>query len=486
MSVAYELAKPRAVVVDTRRHANTIMFVSATTLCCAGAEAAMSQPEHHTESLHGERRRGGVVIALRDLTTSTLYALDGERGRWSIGTGDGCDIAIADPYVSARHCLIERRVTGTLVVRDIKSRNGTFIDGNPIEVADLCVGAQLRIGRTTLVAISSRGGHHASAIEQLRGNDPGLRRTIDQALRAAQSECNVLVVGETGTGKDLLARLIHESSKRAGHAFVAVNCGAIPRELIGSELFGHDRGAFTGASDDRDGYFAQAHEGTLFLDELAELPIELQPHLLRAIETKRVRRLGSDSERAIDVRIVAATNRMDGLGTESGRLRLDLYHRIATVQLALPPLRERMGDLPVLVEAMLDELAPEYGTKHIAADGWEALSTYGWPGNVRELRHAVARAVALGGDELGSRDFFPEYSGGRRRIAAGTPSPDEPTTLKPYESVLRGAMELALKNHGTIRAAASSLGMPKSTFADRARAWGLPTHRKKWPTLGNK
>jgi two-component system response regulator PilR (NtrC family) len=326
-----------------------------------------------------------------------------------------------------------------------------------------------------------------TALEQLRGNDAVLRRTIEQATRAAQSECNVLVVGETGTGKDLLARVIHEHSKRASRAFVAVNCGAIPRELIGSELFGHDRGAFTGASDDREGVFAQAHEGTLFLDELAELPIELQPHLLRAIETKRVRRIGSDSERVVDVRIVAATNRMEGLGTESGRLRLDLFHRIATVLLALPPLRERMADLPVLVEAMLDELAPEYGIKRVAPDGWEALSTYGWPGNVRELRHAVARAVALGGDELGARDFFPDYGAGRRRTAVGTPSPDAPSDLRPYENVLRGAMELALQNHGTIRAAASSLGMPKSTFADRARAWGLQTRRKtRWSTLRKK
>jgi DNA-binding NtrC family response regulator len=443
--------------------------------------------ENHTESLHGERRRGGSVIALRDVASGASYALDGGRSRWSLGTSDSCELTIADPYVSARHCLIERRVTGAVVVRDTKSRNGTFIDGNPVEAADLCVGSRLRVGRTTLVAVASRASLQITALEQLRGNDAVLRRTIDQAVRAAQSECNVLVVGETGTGKDLLARVIHEHSKRASRSFVAVNCGAIPRELIGSELFGHDRGAFTGASDDREGVFAQAHEGTLFLDELAELPIELQPHLLRAIETKRVRRIGSDSERVVDVRIVAATNRMEGLGTESGRLRLDLFHRIATVLLALPPLRERMADLPVLVEAMLEELAAEYGIKRVAPDGWEALSTYGWPGNVRELRHAVARAVALGGDELGARDFFPDYGAGRRRTAVGTPSPDAPPDLRPYENVLRGAMELALQNHGTIRAAASSLGMPKSTFADRARAWGLQTRRKaRWSTLRKK
>jgi two-component system response regulator HydG len=251
---------------------------------------------------------------------------------------------------------------------------------------------------------------------------------------------------------------------------VPVNCGGIPRELIGSELFGHERGAFTGAHVERDGYFVEAHGGSLFLDELGELPLELQPHLLRALETRQVRRVGGTSERAVDVRIIAATNRLDGLGTESSRLRLDLYHRIATVVLVLPPLRERMGDLVELVEHLLEQEEVEHGKKTVSDDAWRALLAYAWPGNVRELKHSVARAVALGGDELQATDFFLEKSiGGQRTPLIGLD--DQP--LQPYHAMLRGAMEQALATHGTIRAAAEFLGIPKSTFADRAKAWGL-------------
>ena len=329
--------------------------------------------------------------------------------------------------------------------------------------------------------MAAPGGAQTSALAALRGHDPALRTTIDQALRAAQADCNVLIVGETGTGKDLLARVVHEGSRRAASAFVPVNCGGIPRELIGSELFGHEKGAFTGALADRDGYFVEAHGGTLFLDEIGELPIEMQPHLLRALESRRVRRVGGASERPVDVRIVAATNRSEGLGTESSRLRTDLYHRLATVVLSLPPLRERMGDLVELVEHLLAELVPEHGDKVVTAASWKVLAAYPWPGNVRELRHAVARAVALGGVELGPEDFFPELRFGRNPQLAlvAEVSADR---LVPYQAMLRGAMEQALRVHGSIRAAASHLGMAKSTFADKAKQWGLiPRPRLKLP-----
>jgi transcriptional regulator with PAS, ATPase and Fis domain len=434
-----------------------------------------------TESMGAQRPRGGTVVGLREMATEEVFELDEMRTRWVVGSSPSCDVALVnDPFVSSNHCVLERRATGTIVVRDHGSRNGTFIYGNPIEAGELRTGAYLSVGRTTMVAVAGKaGGEHARAIELMRGRDPAMRKTIEHALRAAQTDCSMLIVGETGTGKDLLARVIHEGSKRAGGPFIALNCGAIPRELIASELFGHDRGAFTGASEHRDGFFMQANGGTLFLDEVGELPIELQPNLLRALEQKRVRRVGSGIERAVDVRIVAATNRVEGLGTESGRIRVDLYHRLATVVLALPPLRERLGDVRVLVDTMLEELEVEYGHKHVTEEAWEALLAYGWPGNVRELRHAVARAVALGGDELAPHDFFPDFGAERRRDPQMTPPmPTDVEDVIKYEALLRQAMEQALVSHGSIRAAADAIGMPKSTFADRAKQFGLLAQRK--------
>ena len=436
------------------------------------------ESESETQALEPDARRRGVVAALR-AKNGIEYPLAPQPHRWLVGSGANCDLVLDDPYVSAAHCILERRTGGALVVRDRRSRNGTLIDGNPVEAAELPVGARLAVGRTTLVAVAAPETCGPGALGALHGRDPAFRATVEQAIKAAQTDCNVLIVGETGTGKDLLARVIHEASRRASDPFVAVNCGGIPRELIGSELFGHEKGAFTGAHADRDGYFVEACGGTLFLDEIGELPLELQPHLLRVLESRRVRRIGGASERAVDVRIIAATNRLEHLGTDASKLRLDLYHRLATVVLVLPPLRERMGDLSDLVQGMLAELAPEHGPKLLSDAAWKALAESRWPGNVRELRHAVVRAVALGGDHLEPEHFFPEL-----RLAwspaLGEVADVEP--LVPYERVLRGAMERAIAAHGSIRAAASHLGMPKSTFADRAQRWGLlPRERPRLP-----
>jgi DNA-binding NtrC family response regulator len=434
--------------------------------------------ESQTQEVLGpEGRRKGIVIGLR-AKNGNEYPLAAQPQRWTVGSGAGCDVVIDDPYVSATHCVLERRAGGSLLVRDRRSRNGTLIDGNIVEIAELPVNARLALGRTTLVALAAPDASAPGALSVLRGRDPSFRATVEQAIKAAQTDCNVLIIGETGTGKDVLARVIHEASRRSTEAFVAVNCGGIPRELIGSELFGHEKGAFTGAHAERDGYFVEAHGGSLFLDEIGELPLELQPHLLRALESRRVRRIGGASERSVDVRIISATNRVEHLGTEASKLRLDLYHRLATVVLVLPPLRERMGDLAEIVQGILAELAPEHGTKTVSSAAWKALADSSWPGNVRELRHAVVRAVALGGDELEPEHFFPE-----RRLA--WPRADglrEEEHLVPYERVLRSAMERAIAAHGTIRAAASHLGMPKSTFAERAQRWGLmPRDRPRLP-----
>jgi transcriptional regulator with PAS, ATPase and Fis domain len=439
--------------------------------------------EGETQAMKEGRRRGGLVVALRNTSTGQVLPLEGGPRRWVLGSDPSCDLHVADPYVSKLHCVIERKADGVLVVRDRESRNGTYIDGNPVEGAELRVGSFMSVGRTTLIALAKDGGtERPRALELIRGHHPSLRKCVDQALRAAHTDCSVLVLGETGTGKDLMARLVHESSRRAQGPFVAVNCGAIPRELIGSQLFGHERGAFTGASEEHDGYFVEAHGGTLFLDEIGELPLDLQPHLLRVLETRRVRRVGGREDRPIDVRIIAATNQLGSVVADSpsSKLRLDLYHRLATMVLFLPPLRDRMSDLVEIVEATVQELAPEYGTKRITSEAWKALGGYSWPGNVRELRHAVTRAVMLGGEELGPRDFFPDFHVASARLSHAGKA-DTVEQLVPYQAMLRGAMEQALQEYGSIRLAAASLGMPKSTFADRAKQWGLLTRPKLKP-----
>src|SRR5262245_21417469 len=309
-----------------------------------------------TDPLYEAAGNRGAVVALR-MKGSGQEILLARAKRLTLGSRGDCDIIIDDPTVSGLHCAFERR-GDALLVRDRGSKNGTYVNGHAIEGAELRPGSVLTVGRTALIALAEGGRGQLTAFEQLRGIDPRFRSAVDTAIRAGASDCTVLIVGETGTGKELVARPVHEASYRARGPFVALNCGAIPRELIGSELFGHERGSFTGAVNERDGCFLQADGGTLLLDELGELLLELQPHLLRVLETRRVRRVGGADERSVDVRVVAATNRIDGLGSPSSPIRLDLYHRLAVAIVKIPPLRDRIRDLDVIVEAILDELAP--------------------------------------------------------------------------------------------------------------------------------
>ena len=427
----------------------------------------------------------GEVVALREKGTGHEHALP-RTSRITIGSRGGCDLVIDDVCVSGLHCWIERRADA-LFVRDRQSKNGTFVNGHAVDGAELRPGSVLTIGRTSMIALAEAGRGKPTAFEQLRGTDPRFRAAVETAVKAGASDCSVFVVGETGTGKELIARVVHESSTRSSTGFVALNCGAIPRELIGSELFGHERGAFTGATGDRDGCFVSADGGTLFLDELGELPIEMQPHLLRVLETRRVRRVGGENERNFDVRVVAATNRLAGLGTPSSAIRLDLYHRLATVVVYLPPLRERMRDLDEIVRAVLDELAPQYGRRRVTPVAWDAMRAYAWPGNVRELRQALLRAVTLGGEEISVEHLFPSMvspmpSSRSRSRSRSVPPPsasgasfaaEQGLALPPIDQAQAELMADAIARSRSIRSAAQLVGMPKSTFAEKGRRWGL-------------
>ncbi len=430
----------------------------------------------------GGRAERGVVVALRDDASGVDRLLPADRAT-TIGKDPTSELVVDDPCVSRRHCVLEWR-KDALYVRDLGSRNGTFLDDRRVECAQVTPGAVLLVGGTRLVALGASRPSRTTAYARLIGLDPAFRQAVDLARRAATTDCSVLILGETGTGKELIAQCIHEGSRRARLPFVAVNCGAIPRELIGSELFGHERGSFTGAAGERDGVFVQADRGTLFLDELGELPLPLQPHLLRALETRQVRRLGAVVERTVDVRVLAATNRIHDLGTERGSVRVDLYHRLATLLIMLPPLRHRVADLEPLCEAFLGELAVEHGQRKLSDAARAAIRAHRWPGNVRELRQALTRAVTVSESAVEPEHLFPVLPGPVPIVPAAAPGlPPLPPGLElaPYEALVRETLHRALVKHGSIRAAAGALGIAKSTFADKARRYGLMA-----PTRGRK
>jgi transcriptional regulator with GAF, ATPase, and Fis domain len=315
-----------------------------------------------------------------------------------IGTADGNDLVLADRTVSRFHCEVSVR-GNTIVIRDCGSTNGTLIDGVRVREAEIPPGTLVRIGGSAFrvelgeepafVEISAR-----SAFGELVGASVEIRRVYAILERLAQTDATVLVQGETGTGKDVLARSLHAASRRAERPFVAVDCGAIPEHLVESELFGHVRGAFTGATSDRRGVFEEADGGTLFLDEIGEMPLALQPKLLRAIESRSIRRVGGTGARTVDVRIVAATNRSLASSINDGSFREDLYYRLAVVEVRLPPLRARRDDIPVLAGHFFRLFAGDHG--RLPAEFVAGLVGRGWPGNVRELRNYIERSVSLG------------------------------------------------------------------------------------------
>ncbi len=336
-------------------------------------------------SLNGPRRGEEVII---------------ERECFRIGKSPDNDLVLADETVSREHCEIVRDDKGYLL-RDLGSTNGTLLDGAEIREGYLRAGVVIRVGRVELKVrpFAERIDLLPSEREsfgELVGRNPAMREVFGLLERLAPTDATLLVGGETGTGKDLLARAAHAASPRAKHPFIVVDCGAVVGTLIESELFGHEKGAFTGAVDARKGAFELAHKGTLFLDEIGELPLSLQPKLLRALESRRIRRVGSEREIPIDIRVIAATHRNLRLEVERGKFREDLYFRLAVVPLHLPPLRERRDDVPLIAERLLARLSEGEATPlTIGKEAVAGLRGHDWPGNVRELRNVLERAALM-------------------------------------------------------------------------------------------
>jgi DNA-binding NtrC family response regulator len=314
-----------------------------------------------------------------------------------VGTAVGNDLRLNDPTVSRVHCEIRVRPE-TILVRDCGSTNGTYVEGVRLREGEVRPGAMIRVGASAFRVEDEGGGaflpvSERSSFGECIGASLEMRRLYSTLERVAGTMSTVLVQGETGTGKDVVARSLHAASPRARGPFVPIDCGAISVNLIESELFGHVRGAFSGAQGDRAGVFEAADGGTLFLDEIGELPLHVQPKLLRAIEARAVRRLGSNAERPVDVRIVAATNRSLARCVNEGTFREDLYYRLAVVEVTLPSLRARREDIPTLARHFYEQLG---GGPPLSTDFTAILSSRGWPGNVRELRNYIERHVSLG------------------------------------------------------------------------------------------
>jgi two-component system, NtrC family, response regulator AtoC len=306
------------------------------------------------------------------------------------------------------------------------------------------------------------------------GSSPAMRAALDMARKVAPHSATVLVSGESGTGKELVARLIHRESPRASGPFVAVNCGAIPEALLESELFGHVKGAFTGATRDKAGLFEEAHNGTLFLDEIGELPAALQVKLLRALQEGDVRRVGSTEATVVDVRVIAATNRDLEADVASGRFRADLFYRINVVAIALPPLRERSEDLPELAQFFLARHAARMGlTPHgISPAAMRTIAEHAWPGNVRELEHAIERALVMtGGAAIEPSDLpaLARSTDGRPGATDGTLSVKRQTT-ELEKSLIQRALE---RTRGNRTRAARLLELSHRALLYKIREYGL-------------
>jgi transcriptional regulator with GAF, ATPase, and Fis domain len=332
-----------------------------------------------------------------------------------VGSGRGVDLLLLDGAVSRHHLTLRAGRDGLRVI-DAGSRNGTTLDGVRVVDAYARQGSIVALGTSTLRVMIGQGTVDLPLSPRERfggllGRSIPMRRLFTILERVAATDDAVLVEGETGTGKELVAEALHEESARAGGPFVVFDCSAVAANLIESELFGHVRGAFTGATADRAGAFEAADGGTLFLDEIGELPLSLQPKLLRALEKLEVRRLGVNTPRKVDVRIVAATNR--NLAEEVGRgtFREDLFYRLAVVRVALPPLRDRADDIELLARHFAEAQGKRAGRAAALDDaGLRALRSRAYPGNVRDLRNAVARTLSLGHPDAAGAPSQPSAS----------------------------------------------------------------------------
>jgi DNA-binding NtrC family response regulator len=440
-----------------------------------------------------ERRYQLRVVAGPD--QGKEHALD--AGTTMVGTHADNDLVLSDATVSRYHLEIRMRRDG-IEVRDLDTTNGTKHGGVRIGQVILNGPARLRLGKYTEVDVEpidagvELAEWTADRYGEVLGSAPAMRRLFALLAKAAVTEATILLSGETGTGKEALAEAVHQTSRRAKGPFVVVDCGSIPHELIASELFGHARGAFTGAATDKQGLIEAANSGTLFLDEIGELALDLQPQLLRVLDRRQVRRVGETHAVDVDIRVIAATHRDLRAMVRSGKFREDLYYRLAVVSTQVPPLRERKSDIPALATCFAERMGR--GTFAQSPALLEQLERHDWPGNVRELRNVVERALSLG-----SAALVDLGDGAAPRPAAEPAEPAEPDPgdARPA-SASSGVLELPFKeakaalvesferdyltallarHRGNISRAAAEAGIDRNYIHRLVKKYGLEVDR---------
>lgn len=437
----------------------------------------------------------------RRLRVSRLVVVDGpdrgkelriERERATVGRSLICDLVLDDNAVSGTHFEIEVREPG-FVLRDLESTNGTYCGDVQVREVWLNHGQSVRVGQTTLRFEPLRDSvelefSESESFHELVGRSVRMREIFALLERIAPTDLTVLIRGETGTGKELVARALHRGSLRHDKPLVVQDCSAIPRELVESTLFGHEKGSFTGATDRKTGCFEDADPGTIFLDEVGELEVSLQPKLLRVLETRQIKRVGGNKEHPVDVRVVAATNRDLRKMVSQGTFREDLYYRLGVVTVELPPLRERPEDIPLMVHSFLKQMAGrrfpgEERQFEVTQEAMERLQDYRWPGNVRELKNTVDRAASLSeGTLLGVPDLLPlsrrstpePLPGGNAEHFVETGLPFKEAKQKVIDTFEATYLKALLdKNAGNITRSAQAAGLTRYHLRELAKRYGI-------------
>jgi DNA-binding NtrC family response regulator len=423
------------------------------------------------------RNRGPLIF--RKVRLSVVNGRDAGKEKMlqkalvSIGTLPQNDLVLTDHTVSRRHAEVVEKTDG-YVIRDLESTNGTFLNGVRVREAYLTPGSVIRLGQTE-ISFSPLEEHieilksAADRFGELVGSSHPMQEVYGILERIAPTDVTVLLEGETGTGKELAARAIHSYSRRAGGPFVVFDCGAVATNLIESELFGHEKGAFTDAVKSRQGAFELADGGTIFLDEIGELSLDLQPKLLRALDQRETKRVGAEKPVPVNVRIISATHKDLEKEVKAGRFREDLFYRLSVVRVYMPPLRKRKEDIEAITDYLLAGISSEIGKKvnGLSPEAAAALMSYSWPGNVRELKNVLGRAAALSdGGKIEAKDLF--LSQGKKTAIL------EGLSGKTLEDIEKAAIHATLKSvSGNKTEAAKMLGIAYSTLFEKMRKYGM-------------